>query len=127
MRENPLNQWHQQAEASFLPYGPLIQIVESYGEPEIEYAAIRKSTGLMDAAHRSVIELTGKDRLKFLQNLVTNDVKTLSTGTGCYSYLLNVKGRIVADMNILQREESTHLEIDARLAAELVRTLENYL
>ena len=127
MRDHPLNQWHQRAEASFLPYGPSIQIVESYGKPEIEYAAIRKSAALMDAAHRSVIELTGKDRLKFLQNLITNDVKPLDAGAGCYAYLLNVKGRIIADMNILQRDQSAYLEVDTRLAPELVRILENYL
>jgi folate-binding protein YgfZ len=127
MREYPLNQRHQQAEATFLPYGPMIQIVESFGQPEIEYAAIRKAAALMDSCQRGVIELTGRDRLKFLQNLLSNDVKTLAPGRGCYSYLLNIKGRIVADMNIIQREASTLLEIDARLAPELVRTLESYL
>ena len=58
--ENPLQKCHEQAEASFLPYGPLIQIVESFGQPEIEYAAIRKGTGLMDCPHRGVLEITGK-------------------------------------------------------------------
>ena len=33
---------HEQAEASFLPYGLNVQVVESYGEIEAEYAAIRK-------------------------------------------------------------------------------------
>ena len=41
---NPLQQLHEQAEATFLPYGPnsQLQIVESYGEPEAEYAALDK-------------------------------------------------------------------------------------
>jgi folate-binding protein YgfZ len=127
MRENPLYALHEQANASYLPYGPDIQIIESFGAPEAEYAAIRKAAALMDSPHRGVVELTGKDRLSFLHNLLTNDTKSLLSGQGCYAYLLNLKGRIVLDINVLHTDESTFLEVDARLAAELCRTLENYL
>ncbi len=127
MRENPLYPLHEQANASYLPYGPEIQIIESFGEPEAEYAAIRKAATIMDSPHRGVVELTGKDRLSFLHNLLTNDTKSLTPGHGCYAYLLNLKGRIVLDINVLHTDESTLLEVDACLAAGLCRTLENYL
>ena len=52
---NPLHAMHEQAEATFLPYGADLQIVESYGEPEAEYAAIRKGAAFMDAPHRAVV------------------------------------------------------------------------
>jgi folate-binding protein YgfZ len=118
---------HEQAEAAFLPYGPDIQIVESYGEVEAEYAAIRKAAALMDAPHRSVVILTGKDRLSFLHNKVTNDTNRLTAGTGCYAYLLNLKGRIVMDLNILHTEEATLVEIDRRLAPEFLQMMEKYI
>lgn len=127
MRENPLYAWHEQANASYLPYGPDIQIVESFGEPEAEYAAIRKAAAIMDSPHRGVVELTGRDRLSFLNNLLTNETKSLSAGHGCYAYLLNLKGRIVLDINVLHQPDATLLEVDARLADELCRTLNNYL
>ncbi len=127
MRENPLHLLHEQANAGYLPYGPDIQIIESFGEPEAEYAAIRKSATIMDSPHRAVVELVGKDRLSFLHNLLTNDTKALLPGQGCYAFLLNLKGRIVMDMNVLHSGDSTFLEIDARLVDELCRTLNNYL
>lgn len=127
MRENPLYPLHEQANASYLPYGPEIQIIESFGEPEAEYAAIRKGATIMDSPHRGVVELTGKDRLTFLNKLLTNDTKSLGAGQGCYAYLLNLKGRIVLDINVLQQQDATLLEVDARLADELCRTLDNYL
>ena len=127
MRENPLFALHEQANAGYLPYGPEIQIIESFGEPEAEYAAIRKAAAITDSPHRSVVELTGKDRLTFLQNLLTNDTKSLTAGRGCYAYLLNLKGRIVLDINVLHQEDSTLLEVDARLADGLCRTLDSYL
>ncbi len=125
--ENPLQKCHEQAEASFLPYGPLIQIVESFGQPEIEYAAIRKGTGLMDSPHRGVLEITGKDRLAFLNNLLTNDVKSLVPGCGCYAFLLNTKGRITADIYVLNLPDRTLLELDARLTDQICAFLNQYL
>ncbi len=125
--ENPLQKTHEQAEATFLPYGPLIQIVESFGQPEIEYAAIRKGAGLMDCPHRSVLELTGKDRLSFLNNLLTNDTKSLAPGCGCYALLLNTKGRITADMYVLNLPDRTLLELDARLIGQTCAFLNQYL
>ncbi len=127
MLENPLLPWHEQAQALLLPFGPDIQIVESYGATELEYAAIRKSAALMDCPHRAVVELTGRDRLAFLNNLVTNDIKALEPGRGCYAYLLNTRGRIVQDMNVLNLTDRTLLDVDARLTADLCRTLENYI
>ena len=110
-----------------MPYGPLIQIVESFGQPEIEYAAIRKGTGLMDCPHRGVLELTGKDRLAFLNNLLTNEVKSLAPGCGCYAFLLNTKGRITADMYVLNLPDRTLLELDARLTDQTCAFLNQYL
>ena len=125
---NPLHALHEQAEATFLPYGNEAQIVESYGEVEAEYAAIRKlAQALLDAPHRSVAILTGKDRLSFLHNKVTNDTNRLTPGQGCYAYLLNLKGRIVMDMNILHTEEATLVELDRRLAGNFLQTMEKYI
>jgi len=126
MSLNPLQAMHEQAEASFLPYGTDLQIVESYGEVEAEYASIRKAAALMDAPHRSVVVVTGKDRLAFLNNLVTNETKALAPNQGVYAFLLNTKGRITMDMHILHGEDATLLEVDARLTEALVKQLDKH-
>src|SRR6266576_2027473 len=68
---NPLHDLHRQAEAEFQPYGN-VEIVSTFGEPQAEYAAIRKSCGMIDLPQRGVIEVTGRDRLPFLNNLLSN-------------------------------------------------------
>ena len=100
---NPLLDLHRQAEAEFQPYGE-IEIVSTFGEVPAEYAAVRKSCGLMDMPFRGVIELTGNDRLPFLNNLLSNQVydkqakSGLSAGQGVYAFLLNAKsGRVIAE------------------------------
>src|SRR3954470_2913565 len=130
---NPLLDVHRQAEAEFQSWAE-IEIVETYGEPQAEYAAIRKSVGLLDLPQRGVLELTGKDRLPFLNNLLTNKTwdkeskSGLAAGQGVYAYYLNAKGRIVADMNVLEAGDGrTLLEMDARMVATVRAAFDKYL
>jgi len=116
---NPLHDLHQQAEAEFQAYAEL-PIVSTFGEPQAEYAAIHKGAALLDQPFRGVLELTGKDRHSFLNNLITNQVWDkekkvgLATGEGVYAFFLNTKGRVVVDMNVLEIGDRLLLEMDAR-------------
>jgi folate-binding protein YgfZ len=129
---DPLHALHAAADAEFQAYDAL-QIVSTFGEPQAEYAALHKACGLMDLAHRGVIELTGRDRLPFLNNLLTNETwskqaKTgLAVGRGVYAFLLNVNGRVVTDLNVIERGDRTYLELDARLVAPTLKALDRYL
>lgn len=137
MSENlpqPLLSHHQAIhEAEFQPYSDRFQIVSTFGQPPLEYAAIRKSAALMDLPQRGLIELTGADRLAFLNNLLTNQTwdKSAKTGlpaqTGVYAFFLNNKGRIVADMNVLELGERTLLELDVRMIDTVRTSLDRYL
>jgi folate-binding protein YgfZ len=129
---DPLHDLHEQAEAEFQPYATL-QIVSTFGEPQAEYAALRKGVGLMDLPQRGFVELTGRDRLPFLNNLISNQTwdnatKTgLAAGQGGYAFLLQAKnGRIIADLNVLELGDRTLLEVDGRLAAAVAAALERY-
>ena len=129
---DPLHDLHDQAEAEFQPYMDG-QIVSTFGEPQAEYAAIRKAVGLMDLPQRGVLELTGRDRLPFLNNLLTaatydKATKTpMAAGGGAYAFLLHNKtGRIIADLTVIERGDRTLIELDGRLAATVMAELERY-
>lgn len=128
---NLLHDLHRQAEAEFQPYGD-IEIVSTFGEPQLEYAAFRRSAALVDLPQRGFLELTGRDRLQFLNNLVSADVwdkktrQPLAAGRWVYAFFLNLRGRIVADMNVLEFGDRTLLELDRRLVAPLHETFEAY-
>lgn len=131
---NPLRDLHEAAGAEFQPYERL-EIVSTFGEPQAEYAAIRKGCAIVDEPQRGILELTGRDRLPFLNNLLTNqtwdkDRKTpMAPGSGVYAFLLNLKGRIVADMNVLEIDhgERTAIETDVRLVEPLREVFDKYL
>ncbi|MBV8782198.1 MAG: hypothetical protein JO353_12450, partial [Phycisphaerae bacterium] len=74
-----------------------IEIVTTFGEPQAEYAALHRTSGLLDLPFRGILEVTGRDRHTFLNNLLTNQVfdkntKTpLVVGSKVYAFLLNAK------------------------------------
>ncbi|MGC8560700.1 MAG: YgfZ/GcvT domain-containing protein [Phycisphaerae bacterium] len=114
-------------DATLIPYGPSHMIADHYGHPTQEYSCLMQHAGIMTATHRGVLQLSGKDRLKFLHSLLTQDVASLTPGDIRYSFMLNVKGRIIADMVLVALEDTLYLDIDARLAVPLMQTLERYL
>ena len=128
---NPLLDLHREAGAELQPYDRL-EIVATFGEPQAEYAAIRKNCGMLDEPYRAILEVAGKDRHPFLNNLLTNQTwdksrKTgLAEGQGVYAFFLNLKGRIVADLNVIERGDRTWLETDARLVEPLREAFEKY-
>jgi aminomethyltransferase len=123
---------HRQAEAELQPYGD-IEIVSTFGQPQAEYAALARTCGLMDQPHRAILSLAGKDRLDFLNRMLTNqtsDKETkvgLGAGEGRYSFLLSANGRIVSDMNILERGDTTLLELESRRLEAVKSFLQKYI
>ncbi len=82
---------------------------------------------LFDLTGRGEIALGGKDRVAFLQGLVTNDVKALRPGQGAPAALLSAKGKLVAVMAVLCREDELILDTEPELAAPLEALLKKYL
>ena len=129
---NPLHALHEQVDAELQAYGDIV-IVSTFGQPQAEYAAIRKGAAIMDQPYRGVIELTGKDRLSFLNNLLTNQVYSkqtntaLATHSGVYAFMLETTGRIICDMNVLELGDRTFLDVDGRMVDALLKVFDRYL
>ena len=129
---NELYVLHEAAGAEFQAYDQ-VQIVSTFGEPEAEYSAIRKAAAVMDQPQRGVLEVSGKDRLGFLNNLLTNQTwdkatkKGLEAGQGVYAFFIGTNGRIKADMNVIERGDRTLLEMDARLVETVRTAFDKYL
>lgn len=89
--------------------------------------ALRSRAIAIDLADRAQIELTGPDRAKFLQNLCTNDVLSLSPGEGCEACFCNAQGKLVGYVFIFCRPHSLVLESAPHQAATLLQHLDRYL
>jgi folate-binding protein YgfZ len=98
-----------------------------YRDSKAEYAAARSAAGIFDFSFRVRLAARGPDRVGFLHNMLSNDIKSLGPGQGMYATLLDVKGHILADLRVYLEPEQILLETDADLIEKTVNTLERYI
>lgn len=126
MSQLQLRELHQAAGAHFTELNGQ-EVVAGYGPLSSEYQALTTSAGLLDLSFRGRICLLGQDRVKFLHGQVTNDVKGLGPGSGCYAALVNAKAKMEADLFVYQLPEELLLDFEPGLTEKLIRRLEKYI
>ncbi len=83
-------------------------------------------TGIGEAApDRRVLMITGKDRVAFLQGLISNDIRKLSDGL-VYAALLTPQGKYLSDFFAVPHGESVLIDVKADQAEHLLRRLSMY-
>jgi len=79
-------------------------------------AATRRAAGLFALPDRGILEVAGEDRVRWLDGMLTNDVRRLAPGperSGCRALALTRKGGIVAEVHVWLRPEVFWLETAA--------------
>src|ERR1017187_11041345 len=104
-----------------------MEAVDHYGDPLAEHAALRQSAGLLDLSSRGRLCLLGADRKNFLNGQVTNNVKDLKAGEGCYAALVTAKGKMESALNIYCLENELLLDFEPGLGAAVQARLEKYI
>ncbi len=75
---------------------------------------------------RSVVEVTGEDRLAFLQGLVSNDVALAGPGRAVWAALLTPQGKWLADFLILAEDGRLLLDCERAQAPMLAQRLSRF-
>lgn len=101
-------------------------VVAAYSTPEQEHVAARSAAGLFDLSHRGRLEILGPDRAAWLHNLLTNEIKTLTPGRGCYAALLTPQGKMRGDAYVLALPDAFLLDCEASLTTTLPAALATY-
>ena len=81
-----------------------------YGDPVAEHTAVRQGVGIADLSHRGRIRVTGEDRVKWLQSVISNDILPLAAGQGLYSSFLTHKGKMLSYFRVYALPDSLMLE-----------------
>ncbi len=98
-----------------------------FADPETEFSALQNACGIYDLGFRSRLSLTGGDRVRWLNGMVTNNIRDLAPGHGVYAFLLNPQGRILGDMYAYNRGESIVIETDRSQVEKIVATFDHYI
>jgi folate-binding protein YgfZ len=89
-----------------------------------QYHIIESGAGWTERAYRGRIRIEGRDRVSFLQALVTNDLDALAPGRGVYTAYLTPQGRLVADLRLYDRGDHVLADVPAAVATSLVARLD---
>lgn len=125
-RDLLLNSLHRQAGAVL---GPWLDwtVPLRFTDSLAEYEAARERAGLIDYSAWGLIEVQGADRVGFLHNLLTNDIKRLQPSTGCQACLLTPQAKLVAHLLVLAGESAHWLLVPRARAEATLSTLDRYL
>lgn len=147
---SPLLDLHRRAGATLFAYGPQsqsadapptesansgalppIDLVATYGSLELEYASLRKHCALIDMPSLGLVEVTGPERIEFLNRMVTQELrpgkKDLPPYALARSFWLSRKGRIDADLRICVLPDRVLLMVDALAAPRTAATLSSFI
>jgi aminomethyltransferase len=114
-----------------------------FGDPDAEYDAIREGAAVGWMAWRGVLEIAGRDRIRFLHNATTNDLLKLATGRdgvsfakgekidlpatpagpGQFTVIPSRQGKMIADAKLRLLEDRVSLELDRGAISSTLATL----
>jgi folate-binding protein YgfZ len=126
MPGTPLHDALAAAGARFGQFGGA-ETAASFGDVAKEYAALNSGAGVYDLGRRAKILVTGNDRTRWLNGMVTNNIRDLAPGHGNYNFLLNAQGHILADMYMYNRGDYFAVDTDQDQAARVMELFDKFI
>jgi folate-binding protein YgfZ len=98
-----------------------------FSDAQEEFTALLNGCGVYDLGFRARISLKGADRVRWMNGMVTNNIRDLAAGHGVYAFLLNPQGRILGDMNVYNMSETLEVETDRSQLEKIIATFDHYI
>ena len=98
-----------------------------FGDPRAEFQALLSGCGIYDLSGRAKIAVTGGDRVRWLNGMVSNNVRDLAIGHGVYAFMLNAQGRIQADLYVFQRGDSLLVDTERGQREKVLQLFDRYI
>jgi tRNA-modifying protein YgfZ len=89
--------------------------------------ALRGGAAWLDLSARGRITVRGRDRVRLLHNITSNEVKKMMPGAGCYAFLLNPQGRIQADLCLLCLADHFLIDTEPDLREKVQQLIRRYI
>ena len=126
MKISPLDNFHKGNGAVFLGREGW-SLPAHFGNPGAEYDAVRSGAGWLDLADRAILSITGPDSTEWLQGMLSNDVEALGAGDGAPAAVLNIQGKILADVRLFRTDDAFLLDLSEPLVPGVLEHLGRYL
>src|SRR5919108_4672847 len=98
-----------------------------FGDPEAEYLFTKQSVALLDKNYRAYLSFTGPDRVRYLNAILTNNIKDLALGKGVISLMLNPQGHILAELETYAFADHHFCMSHAMIREQLIQWMDKYI
>ena len=98
-----------------------------FGDVRAEFEALVADAGAYDLGWRAKISVSGADRTRWLNGMITNNVRDLADGHGLYAFLLSPQGRILADLYAYNRGSSLLVDTDQSQVGKVLEIFDHYI
>ncbi len=97
-----LHDRHLSLGAKMAPFAGYDMPIE-YEGLDAEHKAVRSTCGIFDVSHMGEIDIKGKEALRFVNHIFTNDAATLVDGQAAYGMMTAFDGGTVDDLLVYRR------------------------
>jgi len=104
-----------------------VETAANFGDPRREYVELRSGCGVYDLGWRAKIVATGEDRVRWMNGMLTNNVRDLAPAHGNYNFLLNAQGRILGDMYVYHRGDYLLVDTARWQARALLEVMNKFI
>src|SRR5438132_13890889 len=104
-----------------------VTLAADAGNVRSEFSALISGCGIYELGQHAKIELTGRDRVRWLNGMVSNNIRDLAVGQGVYAFLLNAQGHILGDLYAYNRGDSLLVDTDQSQLAKLLEIFDHYI
>lgn len=91
------------------------------------YRALTEAAAWFRLPGRGLLAVSGEDRVRFLNAMLTGDLRKLAAGEGCYAFSLDARGRVVSDAGVYVFADEILLDTEPEGTAALRDHLEQHL
>lgn len=126
MKISPLADFHKENGARFVEREGW-SLPAHFGDPGAEYDAVRSAAGWLDLADRAILSVSGPDSVEWLQGMLSNDVEAIKPGEGIPAAILNIQGKILADVRVFRTTDAFLVDLHEPLVESVLEHLNRYL
>jgi folate-binding protein YgfZ len=124
--ETPLLEMHKGTGATVGEYFGT-QLPASFGDFAAEYKTLRETVGLLDTNYRAFFSFTGVDRQRYVNAILTSNVRDLKSGQGAVGLLLNPQGHILAEVETFLQEGRLLASCHAMIRERTFSTFDKFI
>src|SRR3954466_193143 len=94
---------------------------------EVAFRELASGCAVYDLGWRAKVAVKGEDRVRWLNGMVTNNIKELPLNQGNYSFILNPQGRILGDLYTYNRGDYLLIDTERSQLENLLKLFNHFI